>query len=187
MIERTLVLVKPEGVYRALIGKVITTFEEAGLKVVGIKMVRPDKDLAGKHYAADEEWMLSIGRKANEAALKKGLKITESEIEIGKRVRANLLKHLTSGPVVAMAIEGNEAVYVVRKLTGSTEPRSADPSSIRGRYGVDSYEMGDLKSRPVKNIVHASENEKAAKKELALWFKKSELVDYHRVDEEHIY
>ncbi len=187
MIERTLVLIKPEGVYRALIGKVITTFEDAGLKIVGIKMVRPDKDLAGKHYAADEEWLTSVGRKTKESAQKKGIEIKESEIEIGNRVRNMLLAHLTSGPVIAIALEGNEAIYVVRKLTGGTEPRSADPSSIRGRYGLDSYEMGDLKGRPVRNVVHASEDAKAAKKELSLWFKDSELVDYHRADEEHIY
>ncbi|MGC8478324.1 MAG: nucleoside-diphosphate kinase [Candidatus Micrarchaeia archaeon] len=187
MIERTLVLIKPEGVYRALVGKIITTFEDAGLKIVGIKIVRPNEDIAGKHYAADEEWLASVGRKTKESAQKRGIEIKESEIEIGNRVRNLLLKHLTSGPVIAMALEGNEAIYVVRKLAGSTEPRSADPSSIRGKYGVDSYEMGDMKGRPVQNVVHASEDAKAAKKELELWFDESELVEYRRADEEHIY
>jgi nucleoside-diphosphate kinase len=187
MIERTLVLVKPDGVYRALIGKVISTFEDAGLKVIGIKMVQPDEDIAGKHYVADEEWLLSIGRKTKESYREKGQEIKETEMEIGQRVRNSLLKYLTSGPVAAIVLEGNSSIYIVRKLIGATEPRKADPYSIRGRFGADSYDMGDAKNRSIRNVVHASEDEKSAKREIALWFKNEELVSYKRVDEEYLY
>lgn len=187
MIERTLVLIKPDGVYRALIGKVLSTFEEAGLKVIGLKMVQPDEDMAAKHYIADEEWMKSVGKKTKETYREKGQELKESEIEIGQRVRNNLLKYLTSGPVAAIALEGNSAIFVVRKLIGATEPRKADPSSIRGRFALDSYDMGDTQNRAVRNIVHASEDEKTAKRELSLWFSDEDLVEYKRVDEGHLY
>ena len=126
MIERTLVLVKPDGVYRALIGKVLSTFEEAGLKVIGLKMVQPDEDMAAKHYIADEEWMKSIGKKAKETYREKGQELKESEIEIGQRVRNNLLKYLTSGPVAAIALEGitqhigasEVPISVIKKIGG---------------------------------------------------------------------
>lgn len=187
MIERTLVLVKPDGVYRAVIGRVITTFEDAGLKVVGLKMVQPDEELVGKHYIADEAWMLSVGKNTKVHYASEGKDVKETELEIGQRVKNYLLKYLTSGPVAAIALEGNSAIYVVRKLTGATEPRKADPASIRGRYGSASYDMADAKGYSVQNVVHASEDEKSAKRELALWFKEYELVKYKRVDEAYLY
>lgn len=187
MTERTLVLVKPEGVYRALIGKVIGTFEDSGLKVIGLKMVLPDKEIAGKHYIADEEWFKAVGKKMRASYEKRGKTIEEADIDIGKRVRNMLLKHLTSGPVVAMVVEGNSAIDVVRKLVGGTEPRSADPSSIRGKFSSDTYERADSQSRPIKNIVHASDGVKTANREIGLWFSSKELVKYKRVDEDLIF
>jgi nucleoside-diphosphate kinase len=187
MTERTLVLIKPEGVYRAIVGKVVTTFEDAGLKVVGLKMVQPDNDMAGKHYIADEEWFKSIGKKMKASYAEKGKKITLSEIDIGKKVRNQLLTHLTSGPVTAMVVEGNAAIDVVRKLVGSTEPRRADPASIRGRFASDTYETADVKARSIKNIVHASDSVETSKREIALWFGSKEIVKYKRVDEDLIY
>ncbi len=184
MQERTLVLIKPEGVYRAIVGRIITTFENAGLKVVGLKMVRPNEEMAGKHYAADENWMRGIGMKMKASYKEKGIDVQDEEVEIGRKVRNQLLKHLTSGPVVAMALEGNDAIFVTRKLVGTTEPRRADPSSIRGMYASDSYSMADSKKRPIKNVVHASDEPETAEKEISLWFKPEELSDYKRADED---
>ncbi|MGC8586094.1 MAG: nucleoside-diphosphate kinase [Candidatus Micrarchaeia archaeon] len=186
MIKRVLVLVKPDGVYRALIGKVISMLEDAGLKVIAIKMARPDRDMAAKHYIADEEWLTSIGRKAKDSYLEKGIKMEESELEIGKRIHAQLLDYLTSGPVVAMVFEGNEAPFIARKLLGPTEPRKADPSTFRGRYASDSYDLADSQKRALKNLVHISD-ENVAEREIHVWFKEEEISSYQRADEKFMF
>ena len=187
MIERTLVVIKPEGVQRAIIGKVIKVFENAGLKVVGLKMVLPSKEVAALHYAEDEEWMRSVGTKTKISYKEKGIEMKEDEVEIGRNIRNQLLAHLTAGPVVAMALEGNDAIFVTRKLVGGTEPRKADPSSIRGMYASDSYGMADSRKRPIKNIIHASDEPATAEREIQLWFGKGELQDYRRADEDTLF
>ncbi|MGC8651948.1 MAG: nucleoside-diphosphate kinase [Candidatus Micrarchaeia archaeon] len=186
MIKRALVLVKPDGVFRALVGKAISTLEEAGLKVIALKMVRPDRDLAAKHYVADEEWLTSVGRNTKLSYEERGIKVAETEIEIGKKVHQMLLDYLTSGPVVAIVVEGNEAPFIARKLLGPTEPRKADPSTFRGRYSSDSYDLADSRHHPVKNLVHISD-EKVADREIHVWFKDSEISSYKRADEDVIY
>lgn len=183
MIERTLLLVKPDGVYRALIGKIVSRLEDAGLKVVAMKMVWPSKETAGLHYADDKEWYVSVGTKTLQSNKERGIKGTETAEEIGRKVRGWLIKHLTCGPVVAMVAEGESAIFVVRKIVGTTEPRKADPSTIRGMYSPDSYPASDAKSRPILNIVHAAEDKKNSDREIPIWFKKSEILDYKRLDE----
>jgi len=187
MIERTLVLVKPDGVYRALIGKVTAAFEDAGLKVVGIKMLKPERSVIDKHYVADEAYLKSIGAKTISSYKKRGVDIKESELEIGKRIRSYLFDYLTNKPVVAMVIEGNEAVANVKKITGATSPTDADRSTIRGRYSSDSYDLADSKKRAIKNMLHVSGDKSEAEREVKLWFKDSELVEYKRADESMLY
>ena len=187
MIERTLLLVKPDGVYRALIGKVISQMEDSGLKVVAIKMVMPDKKLAGEHYVYDVDWLMSVGTKTHSSYKEKGIILKETPMQIGERVRGYLISLLTSGPIVAMVLEGNEAIPIVRKLIGATEPKKADPYSIRGRFSSDSYDLAEEKKRAILNLVHASEDKKTAAKEIAVWFKKSEIVGYKRSDEAVMY
>ncbi|MGC8495781.1 MAG: nucleoside-diphosphate kinase [Candidatus Micrarchaeia archaeon] len=186
MIKRALILVKPDGVYRALIGKAISTLEEAGLKVVALKMVRPDRETAAKHYVANDEWLSSVGKKSKQSYMERGIEVKESELEIGKRIHGQLLDYLTSGPIVAIVVEGNEAPFVARKLMGPTEPKKADPSTFRGRYSSDSYDLGDKMQRPVKNLVHISDEE-VAEREISVWFKESEISSYKRADEEVLY
>ncbi|MDE1822913.1 MAG: nucleoside-diphosphate kinase [Candidatus Micrarchaeota archaeon] len=185
--ERTLILVKPDGVERALIGKVISKYEDAGLKVIGVKMLKPKKETVEKHYADDETWLLSVGRKAKQSYVEKGMKVDETEREIGMRIRSLLMKEITRGPIVAIVFEGNSASEVARKIGGGTEPRKADPSSIRGMYASDSYDLADASKRPVRNILHISENKEIAEKEIKIWFSDSELNDYKRADEEAMY
>ncbi|MCL4383817.1 MAG: nucleoside-diphosphate kinase [Candidatus Marsarchaeota archaeon] len=187
MMEKTLVLVKPDGVSRALIGTIIAKFENAGLKIVGLKIVKIDKEFAARHYIEDREWLENIGAKSKAAYKEKGIELKEQNIEIGERVRNQLLDYLTEGPVVAMVIEGNSAIYVVRKLIGATEPRKADSASIRGQYSSDSYDLADEKQRSTKNLVHASEDSKTAEREINLWFNKKEIIEYKRIDEDSIY
>jgi len=182
-VEQTLVLVKPDGVVRGLIGEIIKRFEQRGLKIIGLKMIKPNPELVGKHYLPDPEWLKSVGTKAKKAYEKKGVKVKESEIEIGKKIRRLLIDYLTQGPVVAMAIQGFHAVDVVRKIVGGTEPRTAPPGTIRGDFTVDSYYLSDDMGRPIKNVVHASGSVEEAKKELDVWFSPNELYSYERTDE----
>ncbi len=182
-----MVLVKNDGVKRALIGTIISRFENAGLKVSAIKMIVPSKELVGKHYADDEKWLLSVGTKAKKAYDAKDQKINRSEIDLGKDIRNQLIHFLSGGPVVAIVIEGNEVIFSVRKIIGSTEPKSADPSSIRGLYSSDSYDLANSKNRPIKNIVHASEDKRSADIEISLWFSEDEIFDYDRSDMDAIY
>ncbi len=182
--ERTLVLIKPDGVYRALIGEIIKRFEQAGLKIVAIKMIKPSKELVGKHYYADKEWLESVGQKTKASYEKEGKIVKETPLEIGMRVRNTLLNYLTGKPVVAMVVEGNEAIFIVRKILGSTEPKSADPGSIRGSLSSDSYAFADSQGRSARNLVHASGDKKDAEREIPIWFSKDEIIEYKRADED---
>ncbi|MCL4375795.1 nucleoside-diphosphate kinase [Candidatus Marsarchaeota archaeon] len=185
--ERALVLIKPDGIERALIGNVISKFEISGLKVVGIKMLNATKEMAGKHYAEDEEWLTSVGKKMKASYKEKGEEITEPDRAIGMRVREMLMNELIRVPIIAMVLEGNAANDVARKIAGSTEPRKADPSTIRGMYSSDTYGLADKQKRPVRNIVHVSESKEAAEKEIKVWFKESEIYKYKRADEGAMY
>jgi nucleoside-diphosphate kinase len=187
MIERTLLLVKPDGVYRALVGKIISQMEDTGLKMVAIKMVWPDKQLAGKHYIYDLKWLTSVGTKTHSSYKDRGIILKETPLQIGERVRGYLITLLTSGPIVAMVFEGNDAIPIVRKLIGATEPKKADPYSLRGRFSSDSYDLAEREARAILNLVHASEDAKTSAKEISVWFKKSEIVDYKRADEKALY
>mgnify|MGYP001574927372 CR=1 FL=1 len=133
------------------------------MKIVGLKLTKVEKNLSQKHYTED---------------------ITKRK---GKKVRDLLLEFIISGPVVAMVVEGVDAIENVRKLCGETESKSASPGTIRGDFSHVSYNHADEKSMPVKNLVHASANKEDAKNELALWFSVDELHNYKRSDEEHVW
>ncbi|HUT22406.1 MAG TPA: nucleoside-diphosphate kinase [Candidatus Bipolaricaulota bacterium] len=187
MTEKSLVLIKPDGVQRALVGEIISRFERSGLKIIGLKVVRATEDLAGEHYANDEAWMLSVGEKALKAAESRGDKMTETAMEIGRRVRNQLISYLTMSPIVAICVEGHNAVAKIRKLVGATSPQDAEPGTIRGDYSVDSYVLSDKSGRPIQNLIHASGAVDEADREIKVWFKDEELHDWQRVDEALIY
>lgn len=162
MIEQTLVLVKPDGVQRGLVGEIIKRFEQRGLKIVGMKLTHADKSVAEKHYTED---------------------IAERRGEI---VREKLLKFITSGPVIALVVQGVDAIENVRKIVGETESKSAIPGTIRGDFSHISFKHADEKEIPVKNLVHASSDKKDAKRELSIWFSVDEIHDYTRAEDEHV-
>ena len=141
-LERTLLLVKPDGVQRQLVGRVITRFEERGLKLVGLKLVQTSRELAETHYAAHRERPFFMG----------------------------LVDFITSAPLVAAALEGPNAIAIVRAMNGATRPHEAEPGSIRGDFAVET----------AQNLVHASDSPESAAAELALWFKPEELLSYER-------
>lgn len=186
--ERSLVVVKPDGVQRGLIGEVIKRYERTGLKLVAAKMVLPAPDFVEKHYLVDPEWMEKTGRKTIDSYHKKGkTPPSEDPIEVTKIVLGNLKKYLASGPVVAMIWQGISAVGIIRKITGGTEPLTSDVGTIRGDFTIDSYELADLDGRAVRNVIHASGTPEEAEKEIALWFKPEEIIDYRLLNEEVIY
>ena len=140
--ERTLILVKPDGVQRQLVGRILARYEERGLKLVALKLVHIDRQLAEQHYAAHRE----------------------------KPFFAGLVDFIVSGPLVALAVNGPNAIAVVRAINGATRPHEAAPGTIRGDFALETGQ----------NIVHASDSTESAASELALWFRPEELLDYER-------
>jgi nucleoside-diphosphate kinase len=187
-IERTLVLIKPDGVQRSLIGKILTRFEDAGLKIVAMKMVWADKDFATKHYPLDEEWAKQLYKKSKEGYEKSGKKYTrfKDHKDLGDAIQSFLTTFITEGPVVAMVLEGPHSIELVRKMVGSTEPRSAQPGTIRGDFAsVESYVVADEKQRAVRNLIHASDSAETAKAEISLWFDEKEIHSYPKDLDKH--
>ena len=186
--ERTLVVIKPDGVQRTLIGEIVKRYEQSGLKLVGLKMMVPTVELIDKHYLIDPEWPMKTGTKTIESYRKKGkTPPSEDPLKITEVILNNLKKYMTKGPVVAMVWQGIHAAAVVRKITGGTEPLTSDMGTIRGDYTIDSYEVSDVDSRAVRNLVHASGNREEAEKEIPLWFTPKELFDYRLVNEAMLY
>ena len=144
--ERTLVIIKPDAVQRGLVGEIVSRFEKRGIKIVAMKMVEVSRELAEKHYG----------------------------VHRGKPFFEPTVEYITSSPVVAMVLEGINAIDMVRKMMGKTNPQDAEPGTIRGDYGQF---IG-------RNIVHGSDSKETAEFEINLWFDKKEICDYTRIDEE---
>ena len=186
--ERSLVIIKPDGVQRSLVGEAIKRFENMGLKLVGIKMLVPTEEHIDTHYTLNPNWRRVTGEKTIKGYKDKGLvPPSEDPYEITAKILAGLKKYMTAGPVVVMVWEGAHAVEIVRKLVGGTEPLTSDVGSIRGDYVFDSYEMSDADGRAVRNLIHASGSAKEAEMEIKHWFKSSELINYRLVQEEILY
>ena len=186
--ERTLVMVKPDGVQRTLIGEIIKRYEQSGLKLVGMKMLVPTEEMIEKHYLLDPEWRMKTGLKTIESYKKKGKQPpSEDPLEITAVILKNLKKYMTKGPVVAMVWQGIHAAAIVKKITGGTEPLTSDMGTIRGDYTIDSYEVSDVDSRAVRNLVHCSGNAQEAAAEVDLWFKPHELIEYRLINEAMLY
>lgn len=190
LIEKSVVLVKPDGVQRGLVGEILHRFERAGLKIVAMKMVWVDKDLVSKHYPDSRtEFIEGLGQKTLKTYEKYGKDPeeelgTKSALEIGKMVNIWNQDYLSSGPVVAILLEGLHAIDNIRLIAGPTLPFAAPPGTIRGDYSLDSPALANANKRPVRNMVHASGNVEEAKYEEELWFHKDEIHKYKRADED---
>lgn len=186
--ERTLVIVKPDGIQRGLIGEIIKRYERTGLKLVALKMLIPTEAMIEEHYLLDPSWKKSVGEKAIASYVKKGQKPPSSDpIEVADSVVVSLKKYMSSGPVIAMIWEGGHAVELVRKITGDTEPRSASIGTIRGDFVLDSYQMADTDTRAIRNLIHASSSLSEAEKEIPHWFKLEEIMSYRMPHEATLY
>ena len=163
LIQRSLVVLKPDAVQRGLVGEIIQRFERVGLKIVGMKMATPDEDFYYKHY---EEIGQMITRR-------------------GEETFQYNVRYMMSGPVVAVVLEGVEAVPLIRKMVGTTEPKSAEMGTIRGDYSHMSFEYSNSKGIGVPNLVHASGSVEEAEKEIQLWFSEDELKNYSTLNEKY--
>ena len=157
LIQRTLILFKPDAVQRGIVGEILTRFERVGLKIIGTKMIFPNKEHYYKHYEGIGKMVTRRGEKAFDMAL----------------------EFMTQGPVIAMVFEGVEAVELVRKLVGGTEPKTALPGTIRGDYSHMSFGYADEHNVGIPNLIHASGSIEEAKQEIEHWFADHEIYDYH--------
>jgi len=187
--EQSFVIIKPDGIQRALVGEIIRRYERVGLKLIGLKITIPSSKKAQEHYmVGGEEWLESVGKKAAASYERKGEKSPHKTYrDNGIAVLEANAKYLSSGPVIAMVWEGNQAIELVRKITGSTEPLTSDVGTIRGDFTLDSYQLADIDNRSVRNLIHASGDVEEAKKEIKLWFGESELLSYRLISEQILY
>ncbi|MDD5040075.1 MAG: nucleoside-diphosphate kinase [Patescibacteria group bacterium] len=187
--ERSVILLKPDTVKRGLIGEIIARFEKAGLKIAAMKMVWVNADMVAKHYSDNKDYLTAVGNKTLKTYAEYGKDPneelgTKDPYEIGKMVRKWNMDFLSSGPVVAILLQGLHAVDNVRMMVGHTLPRFAVPGTIRGDYSLDSPILANNKGRTVRNMLHASGNVEEAKFEEELWFRKNEIHAYKRADED---
>lgn len=187
--EKTLVLVKPDGVKRGLIGEIMGRIEQRGLKVIAMQMVWADKARLAKHYSDSEANLRAMGEKTLATYQKYELDPvreigTADAVKIGKMVHGWIVDFMSSGPIVKMVVQGIHAVEMVRKIVGGTLPSQADMGTLRGDYSVDSAVLANAQKRGVRNIVHASGNVAEAEAEINLWFKDGEIHEYKRAEED---
>lgn len=190
LIQRSLVLLKPDAVKRGLIGEIVSRFEKSGLKIIAMKMVWVDEELVGKHYPdARIEFLEGMGKKTLDTYEKYGKDANEElgtmdPVEIGRMINQWNRDFLTSGPVVAIVLEGLHAIDNIRMLGGKTFPVFAEPGTVRGDFSLDSPALANMNKRAVRNMMHASGTEEEAKFEIQLWFHENELQNYKRADED---
>ena len=187
--EKTLVLVKPDGVKRGLVGEVVSRIERRGLKVIAMKMVQVDRAHLENHVPKSEEWVERVGQKTMKTFTEYGIdpiavQGTDDTKKLGAAIKESLFAYMQSGPVVAMVIQGIHAIDMVRKLAGHTLPVFAEMGTIRGDFSVDSPAVANVEGRAIHNIMHASENNEEATNEISLWFTPSEIHSYKRAEED---
>jgi nucleoside-diphosphate kinase len=187
MKERSFVLIKHDGVQRTLVGEIIKRIERTGLKIVAMKMFVPDIERATVHYGKDDAWCEEKGNKTIENIKASGATPNKTAIEYGRDIVTALLKYITLGPVVAMVIEGNQAVGIVKKLVGGTEPLTSDVGTIRGDLTVDSYDASNVAGRAVRNLIHCTDKPSESQREIDIWFKGDEIINYNLVQEKILY
>lgn len=165
MIQKTLIIIKPDGVSRGLTDEIIRRYEAAGLKVVKRKEMMAPMDIVEKHYPMDPDYLKAIGEKTIAAGQQ-----VKSAQDQGRKVVGWLRKFITSGKIVVLVLEGEEAVGAARQVTGFTDPAAAEKGTIRGDLGTDNILKANQEGRPVWNLIHASGSLEEAKKEIKLWF-----------------
>lgn len=186
--QRALILLKPDAVGRGLIGKILKRFEQVGLTVIGLKFIWATKEQIIAHYPETDAWFKKVGERTLTNYAKKNLDAkqvfgTDEAVSIGKTVKQWLIKYLQESPIFLAVVEGYEAVEIVRKLSGNTIPLLAAPGTIRGDFSHDTIDLANEMSRPLRNLIHASDTIEDAKREIKVWFSEEELFAYQRAEE----
>ena len=187
--EKTMVLIKPDGVKRGLIGEIISRFEKRGLKIISLEMIWATKKQIDGHYPKDQKWVNRLGETTLNSYKQYGFDPmkelgTENTAKIGKYVRSWLVDFMTSGPMVKMVVKGIHAIDMVRKVVGSSMPALAEMGTIRGDFSVDDATAANRDKRAIHNIIHASETSNEAEHELGFWFAAEDIYDYKRAEED---
>lgn len=187
MIERTFVLIKPDGVRRGLSGEIIRRFEMSGLQVVALDMAHPSHEEIDAHYPHSREWINRLGEKAVAGCVAVGkdpvaVLGSNDTMVIGTNVRKWIIAYMVSAPLIKLVLSGEDAIARVRELVGPTMPADAPQGTIRGDFSNDSAVVANGEGRVVHNLVHASENADEAAHEIAHWFDAEHICSYERID-----
>jgi nucleoside-diphosphate kinase len=185
--DRSLVIVKPDGVQRSLVGEIIRRVERTGLKITALKMLVATREQVIAHYNKDDAWFLKKGTKIAEDRKAHNLPVDKEPIEYGREIIEQNVTFMVCGPLVAFVVQGNQAPAVIKKIVGGTEPSTSDVGTIRGDLTIDSYEHAAISARAVRNLVHCSESSAEAEREIAIWFSPAELINYRLVQEQILY
>jgi nucleoside-diphosphate kinase len=185
--EKSLVMIKPDGIQRSLAGEIISRIERTGLKFVGMKLFLADEERLWKHYDKDDVWFEEKGARTIKEREEKGLPVEKSAKEYGQDIIKQLVSFMSSSPILAIVVQGNQAVGIVKKIVGATEPLSSDVGTIRGDFTIDSYALAGLDGRAVRNLIHCSDKTEEAEREINIWFKDDELVKYKLIQEKMLY
>lgn len=190
--QRALIIIKPDGVQRGLIGRIITRFEQVGLKIIGLKFIWAAEKQIIAQYPETDAWFKKVGERTLTNYAKKGLDAkkvfdTDDAIQIGRTVKKWLIKYFQESPVFIMALESYDCIEICRKLSGNTIPVLANPGTIRGDFSHDTIDLANEQNRPLRNIIHASDTVEDGEKEVNLWFVKEELFNYETAGEKFMY
>ena len=181
-------LLKPDAVQRGLIGEIISRFEKKGLKITAMRMIWPTKEMAARHYDLPESAAKALGERTLASYAERGEKHKFSEpMEVARDIIKRLERYISTGPIVAMVVEGAHAVAHIRKIRGGVNPLSADIGTITGDFSIDSYFISDLDERAVRTLVHASGNVEEAENEIKIWFGEKDIFDYDLAIEKILY
>jgi nucleoside-diphosphate kinase len=185
--ERTLIILKPDTIQRGLVGEVLSRIERTGLKFTAFKFFVPTREQVLAHYNKDDAWCERKGQGVVEQLTARGVVVDKPAIEYGRDIMEGNVKFMTAGPVLAAVVEGNQAVGVVVKHVGTTEPKTADIGTIRGDLTVDSYSHATYRSSAVRNLIHCSESPEEAEREIQVWFSENDIMNYKTVWEKILY
>lgn len=185
--ERTFIILKPDAIQRGLMGDIISRIEKTGLKFTAMRMLVPTAEQCWEHYNKDDVWFQSKGERIVKGRQENNLPVEKEAIEYGKDIIQQLVTFMTSGPVLAAVVEGNQAVGIVTKIVGGTEPLTSDRGTIRGDFTVDSYDLAGVDERAVRNLIHCSDKPEEATREIKIWFSEKEIIKYRLVQEAILY
>jgi len=185
--ERALIILKPDAIQRSLVGEIISRFERIGLKFTAFKFLIPTEAQLLAHYNKDDAWFMKKGQLMVDDLKSHGLPVEKDPLDYGKDIIRMIVKFMQQSPVLAIIVEGNAAVSVALKLTGTTEPATADIGTIRGDYTLDTYAHSTFENRAVRNLIHCSESPEEAEREIKVWFTDEDIMDYVTAQERIMY